>query len=427
MIHLPIPSRLFNAITDSPPLSPVEILAGPFGLLVLAPLVPLIVLVARRYRRTALIAGGLLWMLVTLRPLGTVVVVGGLTVATAWILALGALRRRGWLGRGAMIGLVWVGLHALVLPLWWQAQHTAWYPSRMQALHGIGLAYFLLRFIAWGVELANNPRLPLRLADTACWLLYAPCMRLGPLLMREEFLRRFDAWDPRCSPDWKAGAKRLALFVLGGVGLAFVARQIPHVAAGAGDFFAVPQARSTGELLRVFYLVPIQIYLILWTYNELAAALALWIGIRVDNNFDWLPRATSVRDFWRRWHITLGTWLRNYVYIPLGGNRRHVLLNYPAVFGYCGVWHGASWSFPAWGLTQALALTVQRAWDRLRERRAAPLLNGGIARAGRPVWIAFCWLLTMHYQLATIIVFVDFEHMGLRLLGELLHRLGGAC
>jgi alginate O-acetyltransferase complex protein AlgI len=138
----------------------------------------------------------------------------------------------------------------------------------------------------------------------------------------------------------------------------------------------------------------------------------------VDNNFDWLPRATSVRDFWRRWHITLGAWLREYLYIPLGGNRRHVYWNYLIVFGYCGIWHGPSWSFLAWGLSQAAALSVQRVWDRLTRRLGWP------ERPGGPVWIVLSWLVTMHFQLATVMVFVDFDHLGMRLFGELLHRLG---
>ncbi|MCK4341536.1 MAG: hypothetical protein KAY37_07435 [Phycisphaerae bacterium] len=419
MIELPTPPPLFNPITGHPPLDPVEIFAGPFGLLAFLPLVPVILLVARRYRRTALIASGLVWMLATLHVRCTVVVLAGLAAATAWILLLGTLRRRGRLSARGMIALVWVGLNVLVWPLWWQAQHPAWCPSRMQVLHSVGLAYLLLRFIAWGVEMAKNPRLPVRLTETICWLLYAPCMRLGPVLLREEFLRRFDAWDPRRSPAWKEGAKRFGLFLLGGVGVGFVGAQIPAVGSAAVDFFTAPENYTTGELFRVFYLVPIQVYLLLWTYNELAAALALWVGLRVDNNFNWLPRATSVRDFWRRWHITLGTWLRNYIYIPLGGNRRHVPLNYAAVFGYCGVWHGAGWSFPAWGLSQAFALTVQRGWDRLVARLGWQRL------ATRRWWIALCWVLTMHYQIATLVVFVDFDHLGLRLFGELLRRVSG--
>ncbi len=407
------PTPLFNPLTSTTPLSPRELLAGPFGLLAFLPLLPVVRLLARRWRRAALIVGGLIWLLPTLGLPTATVLLCGVAAGSAWVVLLGALRRRERLSRHSMIALVWLGLHALVLPLWWYA-HPAWYPSRMAVLHNVGLAYFLLRLVAWGVELAGHPQTPLRLGETICWLLYPPCMRLGPVLLRTDFLRRFDAWDTRQSPAWRLGARRLGLMILGGLGLMLVGRQIPVVLPGAADFFAAPENYSTGLLLRAFYLVPVQIYLLLWTYNQLALALSLWIGLPVDDNFRRLPLATSVRDFWHRWHVTVGAWLRNYIYFPLGGNRRHAAVNTLAVFAYCGMWHGASWSFLAWGLSQVVALAVQRGWDRVR---------AWVGWAGRPAghpWTVFCWLLTMHYQVATIVIFADFEHAGWRLLRELL-------
>lgn len=413
------PGPLFNPLTSSTPLTPFQLLAGPFGLIAFLPLVPLVLLLARWRGRTALVLGGLAWLGLTLPAQTSTVLLAGIVAAGGWIVALRELRRRGRLAERPMIALVWVGLHALALPLWWQAQQS-WYPSPMAVLHNAGFAYFLLRFIAWGVAVANDPHQPLRPIDTICWALYPPCMRLGPVLLRDEFLRRLDGWNPRHWPAWKEGVKRFGLFLLGGVGLAFVGRHIPVVAAGAGDFFAAPENYTTGQLIRAFYLIPVQIYLLLWTYNELAVALSHWIGIRVDDNFHRLPLATSVKDFWRRWHITVGAWLRNYIYIPLGGNRQHAGLNTLAVFVYCSVWHGASWSFLAWGLSQAVALTVQRVWDHVRGRRGPETQP-----AGR-VWTTVCWLLTMHYQTATIVIFTDFDHLGLRLFRELCRRLA-AC
>lgn len=423
------PTPLFNPLTSSVPLSPRELLAGPLGLIAFLPLVPVVLLIARRYPRAALMLGGLVWALPTLGWQTGLVLLGGIAAGTAWIVGLGALRRRGRLGCTGMIALVWLGLHALVLPLWWHAQ-PAWYPSRMAVLHNVGFAYFLLRLIAWGMEVARSPQTPLRLADTICWLLYPPCMRLGPVLLRADFLRRLDAWNPRHSPAGWPGLGRFGLMTVGAVCLAGIAQQIPGVAPNTTDYFSAPEEYSTSALLRVFYLVPVQVYLLLWTYNQLALALSLWVGLPVDDNFRWLPLATSVRGFWQRWHITVGAWLRNCIYIPLGGNRRHTELNTLAVFGYCSLWHGASWSFLAWGMSQAVALNVQRGWDRLvakTRKRVQPARPSAATWAGVAVWTGVCWLLTMHYQIATIVVFTDFEHAGWRILRELVWRRGLAA
>lgn len=417
------PGELFNPLTTTPTtaLTGWEVAAGPYGLIVFLPLVPLLRLLARAHPRAALIAVGLLWLVVTMGPVATAVLLVSVFAGGGWVVGLGALRQRGRIGPHTMSTLVWIGLHALVLPVWWfpSADWYGWEPSRLPVLHNIGFAYFLLRFIAWGAHLAKERHEPLRLADTICWVLYPPCMRLGPVLLRERFLQRLDAWNPHDRPPWRKVGRRLGLFALGLLALGFTIHHTPALAAGQPSFFDSPQSFPTWKLVCWFYLIPIQIYLLLWSYNELACGLGLWIGIRVDDNFNWLPGATSIRDFWRRWHVTVGAWLRDYVYIPLGGSRGYVWLTYLAVFMYVGVWHGPSWSFIAWGAAQALALIAQRQWDRLRRRL------GWSGRPSGPLWTFSCWLLTMHYAIATIVVFTDFDHCGARFFRELLRRILG--
>lgn len=415
------PGPLFNPLTVAPSeaLTPSEILAGPYGLLAFLPLVPALRLVARRRRRAALVVFGLLWLVLTLGPMSTGVFLAAVAAGALWVVVLRAARLHERLSARTATVLAWLGLHVLVLPAWWWPSWNwyGWEPSRLPLLHNIGLAYFLLRFVAWGRQVARQPAEPLRPLDTACWILYPPCMRLGPVLLRDRFLERLEAWVPHARPAWREVGRRLGLFLLGGVTLGVVVHNTPHLAVGQADFFAAPEDFPTDRLLTWVYLIPVQVYLLLWTYNELAAGLAAWVGIRVDDNFNWLPTATSVRDFWRRWHVTVGAWVREYIYIPLGGNRRHVWLNYVAVFGYMGLWHGPSWSFVAWGLLQALALIVQRHWDRLRARL------GWTGRPAGAAWTTACWLLTIHFAVITIVVFVDFDHLGLRLFGELWRRL----
>jgi D-alanyl-lipoteichoic acid acyltransferase DltB (MBOAT superfamily) len=424
LIDLPRPEPLFNPFIAPPDqaLTPSELLASPFGLLVFIPLVPCLRLAARTWPRGTLIVAGLLWMIATVGPRATLLLLIGCLVASGWVVALGRLLRSGYLSPGLMLSLVWLGLLALAAPWWWFSQWE-WYGwqggSRLAVLHSAGIAYFLLRLIAWGVDLSRNPSDPLRPVETLCWLLYPPCMRLGPVLLRREFLERFETWKPAAPTPWKHVVRRFGLFLLGGFLLVVVAKNSPVVPSETPglDFLSSPESYSTSQLMRVFYFVPIQVYLLLWVYNELAVALSVWVGIRVDNNFDWLPRATSVRDFWRRWHVTVGRWLRNYIYLPLGGSQGFAPPRFVAVFGFCAIWHGASWSFLAWGMSQALALTVQRWWDQLRTRL------GWRNRPSGRWWIVLCWLATMHFQAATILVFMDFEHCGWRIFRELWRRL----
>lgn len=425
MIAAWTPPPLFNPVTATvaEALSIWEVLAGPFGLLAFLPLIPF-VRWARRGAAPALVLllAGAVWCAATAGVAALGMLALGAALACGLIEAIGRLRSAGRLSERAGIAAVWLGLSALVFPLWWYP-NWSWYgwveTSRMAVLHNLGFAYFYLRLIAWGCAVAKEPDTSRDPLETAAWLAYPPCMRLGPVLTRAVFIERLQNWNPATKIPWREVGYRGGLFLLGGALLVVTLVNKPKISVGAADFFASPETWPTEPLLRVFFYVPIQIYLMLWTYNELAMVASLLVGIPVDNNFAWLPRATSVREFWRRWHITVGDWMVRQIYIPLGGNRGFVPLHYGAVFVFCGVWHGASWSFVAWGASQALALTVQRYWDQARARVAwLRVLRG-------PVWVAACWLLTMLYQLATIVVFVDFEYAGTRFLPELAGRVFG--
>ncbi|MFN0134949.1 MAG: MBOAT family O-acyltransferase [Phycisphaerae bacterium] len=442
---MPLPPPLFNPLTSPEPLTQLEILAGPLGLLAFLLLVPLVRLARRSAPHVALIAGGVAWVVLTAGPLSAAVLAVGVGAGVLWIAAVAAMRRRGTISHSGGVAAVWLGLTALIFPLWWWPQWPwfGWQSVRMPPLHNLGFAYFYLRLIAWGVDWSREPTRALDPLRSVCWLAYPPIMRLGPIVPREVFFERLAAWRSGEPIAWREVGKRFGWLIVGGVFLVMVANNTPKPFADRADYFAAPELYSTKVLWRAVYFIPIQIYLILWVYNELAAVVGLLVGIRVDNNFDCLPAATSVRDFWRRWHITVGAWLRTYIYIPLGGNRSPAWVTYTAVFGFCGVWHGASWSFLVWGLSQAVALVAQKWWDNFwlwasPAGRANAIQNpkskiqnshaggGGVAPSRTPAllaWTGVCWLLTMHYQIVTIFMFADFEHFGTRVLRELWIRM----
>jgi D-alanyl-lipoteichoic acid acyltransferase DltB (MBOAT superfamily) len=422
----PLPELPFNPVTTSRLPEPQELMAGPLGLLLFLPLVPLVRWLAPRHPHLALLLPTALWLVATLNPLGALAFVGGILAGAAWIVLLGTLRNAGRLGRRPMIALVWIGLHVLVAPLWWWASWPVFgwpapdgMPVRFAPLHPVGFAYVLLRLIAWGVDWANRPGEPLRARDTLCWLFYAPGLRNGPFLLRDVFLERFAAWRPAAPVAWRPVLRHFGRALLGLTAMGLLGQAVPRIPADGADFFADPAAYSTAALLAVFYCVPVLVYFFLWTYNELAQGTALWVGIPVDANFLSVPRATSPREFWRRWNVNVGAWIRKYIYIPLGGKYAVGPFVFLAAFGYCGIWHGAAWGFVAWPLIQMVALSIQRQWDRYRTWRGWADLP-----PSRP-WLAVCWLLTMHTQMLTVLVFSDFRYAGVRLLPELCGRLLG--
>ncbi|MDR3622074.1 MAG: MBOAT family protein [Paludisphaera borealis] len=136
-----------------------------------------------------------------------------------------------------------------------------------------------------------------------------------------------------------------------------------------------------------------QIYFDFSGYSDMAIGLAHMFGIRFHENFDHPYWATSVTDFWRRWHISLSSWFRDYVYIPLGGNRRgsaRTYSNLMTIFLLCGLWHGANWTFIVWGLYQGAFLVIERVGlGRILDRLWRPLRHAYLVLAVVVGWVVF--------------------------------------
>ena len=135
-----------------------------------------------------------------------------------------------------------------------------------------------------------------------------------------------------------------------------------------------------------------QIYFDFSGYTDMAIGAALLFNIKLPINFNSPYKATNIQDFWRRWHITLSRFLRDYVYIPLGGNRRgefRIFANLMITFVIGGIWHGAAWTFVFWGLLHGMALVIHRIW----------------AGLGLRMWHWSAWLTTFIFINATWVFF----------------------
>jgi alginate O-acetyltransferase complex protein AlgI len=128
--------------------------------------------------------------------------------------------------------------------------------------------------------------------------------------------------------------------------------------------FANPSSLATGNAWVALASYTIQLYFDFSGYSDMAVGLGLMFGVRLPWNFDSPYKATSIADFWRRWHITLSDFLKNYLYIPLGGSRRgpaRTAINLLITMLLGGIWHGAGWTFALWGLLHGVALVINHA------------------------------------------------------------------
>ena len=135
--------------------------------------------------------------------------------------------------------------------------------------------------------------------------------------------------------------------------------------------FAVPHSFGTWDTLLAIYGYAAQIYCDFSGYTDIAMGCALLLGFRFPRNFNSPYKAASPQEFWRRWHITLSTWLRDYLYFPLGGSRRgrlRMYVNLMLTMLLGGLWHGAAWTFVVWGGLHGLLLVVHRAWSQVLDR-----------------------------------------------------------
>ncbi|MDY7106390.1 MAG: MBOAT family protein [Actinomycetota bacterium] len=234
----------------------------------------------------------------------------------------------------------------------------------------VGISFFTFQAMSYVIDVHRRVIPPASALDFAVYLAFFPQLVAGPIVRASEFLPQLAARRDPYDVDLTRAA------VLIGSGL-FKKVVISSYLAEAivDDVFALPDQHSALEVLVGIYGYAIQIYADFSGYSDIAIGVALLLGFRFPENFDRPYIATSIQDFWRRWHMSLSRWLRDYLYISLGGNRggparrdRNLFLT--MLLG--GLWHGAAWTFVFWGAYHGIGLLVERrVLDRLVLRRAA--------------------------------------------------------
>lgn len=291
------------------------------------------------------------------------------SILVNWVLAHAILHVRGrrlalWIAIAANLAVLgWFKYRGFLFENWSALTGGIWEPSPL--LLPIGISFFTFQQISYLVDL-HAGRAPLHgFRVYAFYVSYFPQLVAGPIVRHNELIPQIGD-DPLRPGASERVSRGLVLFVIGLVKKFAIADQLaPHAdavwnAAGSGAVTTIDAWTGTVAFA-------LQIYFDFSGYSDMAIGLAAMMGIMLPYNFDAPYRATSVREFWRRWHMTLSRFLRDYVYIPLGGNRHGLTRQLAALMttmGLCGLWHGAGWPFVVWGLWHGIGLAAVTLWAR---------------------------------------------------------------
>jgi alginate O-acetyltransferase complex protein AlgI len=233
----------------------------------------------------------------------------------------------------------------------------------------LGISFFTFTQIACLVDVYRAP-VRYRFVPYALFVSYFPHLIAGPILHHREMMPQFDG-----PAAYRLNYANLAAGVtLLAIGLFKKTVLADGIAPYAGPVFEqAPRGYAPGSLEAwgAAFAFGLQLYFDFSAYSDIAVGLSKMLGIRMPANFDSPYKATSIIEFWRRWHMTLSRFLRDYLYIPLGGNRHGALRRY-ASLGVTmllgGLWHGAAWTFVIWGAVHGMFLMINHGWRALRGR-----------------------------------------------------------
>lgn len=276
------------------------------------------------------------------------------------------------------------------------ASMTSGAQALMPGAPPLAVSFFVFEFVHYLFEVRRGGepiRSPLKFMLFA---VFFPSLVAGPIKRYTQFLPSLEeaAKGRADAEDFAEGLRRIGLGFLKKVIIAdnltlFIEASQPHFAAG-----------SLYDRWEILVCIALRILLDFSGYSDIAIGCARLLGIKLPENFNWPYAARNLQDFWQRWHISLSSWIRDYVYIPLGGSRHGPLrrvLNGLLAFALCGLWHGPAWHFVVWGLWHGVGLAVSATYARV------PVLGAMVGRvlvkepvagwALTQVYVAVGWLL----------------------------------
>lgn len=274
----------------------------------------------------------------------------------------------------------------------------------MSVILPIGVSFFTFQGMSYLIDIYKRRTEPASLLDLMLLMSFFPHLVAGPIVRASHLVPQFQSIPVLTR---SMAATGIALIVWGLFKKTVIASQL------ATDFvdpvFFDPSTHSSLDLLLAAWGYAVQIYCDFSAYSDMAIGLAALLGYRFPWNFRQPYRATSLQDFWRRWHISLSQWLRDYLYISLGGNRHgkvrmYIALSMTMLLG--GLWHGASWNFVIWGALHGFGLALERIWREWRPT-SWPAMPQWLALVCTFHFVTLAWIFFRADQFSTAASYVS--------------------
>lgn len=245
---------------------------------------------------------------------------------------------------------------------------SLWKPPFLEIVLPLGISFYTFETISYAVDVYRGELEPKRsFFEYLSFLFFFPKLIAGPIVRANEFLPQISLPRVVAATDAERAVHLLAIGF--GKKLLFADNFAPFIE----EVFANPLAHNRWACLVAVFGYSMQVYLDFSAYTDIAHGCAKLLGFELPQNFNRPYLAVSISDFWRRWHISLSRWLRDYVYIPMGGSLGGTFRTYRNLFLTMligGLWHGANWTFVAWGALNGAFLLIERAW---RDFRGTPV------------------------------------------------------
>jgi D-alanyl-lipoteichoic acid acyltransferase DltB (MBOAT superfamily) len=288
---------------------------------------------------------------------------------------------------------------------------SAYRPPKLDIILPVGISFYTFHGISYVVDVYRKKlERPQSLSIVALYVVFFPQLVAGPIVRADVFIPQALKRATLDSRDVITGLK------LATIGLICKSVFADQLAPFVDAIFEAPARFDNWTLLSGALGFYSQIYFDFVGYSTMAIGFSRLFGFKLPRNFDFPYRAASITEFWRRWHISLSTWLRDYLYIPLGGNRHGTLAQYRNLLATMllgGLWHGASYNFVLWGGMHGLALAAHKGFT---TRFPAQATRPG----ARYLWLGASWLLTQAFVLAA---WVPFRAQTLADAGTVLHAM----